>query len=391
LTTLLIGDVWGQQPNKPLLSPPAPILPAEQAWLRQLPSLPAASGVIDDQRVYVPLQTGGTIALMRESGEVAWKNGAGTPWPLLLAPSLVIAVNSMEIVAMDRSTGDTAWRITLPSTAVAAGAVAGELILVPLENGAVVALRAPDGATAWTCRLEELAPPVSLATDQTSVYLTAGNSAVAAIALASGQLLWRRMLDGMLTPPAIGKGRVFVGSTSNLFFALDAASGRIRWNWPPQMIGGDIVGAAVDGDLTFFVGLDNLLHAVNRENGNQRWKQPTPTRPIAPPAAFGGIVAVFGISPAMATFNAKTGAAIATYSIPNAPGATAGSIPKGPPLIDRDLKPFGVAMAVITADGRAIGLRPTGMLFREAPAVPLNELPGRPLPRERLAVTGSTR
>jgi outer membrane protein assembly factor BamB len=346
---------------------------------------------MDDDRVYIPLQTGGTVALMRESGEIAWTNPAGTPWPIVLPPSVVVAVNSMEVVAINRNTGDTAWRIALPSAVVAPSAVAGELILVPLESGALVALRAQDGMTAWTCRLEELSPPVSLGTDDRSAYVTAGDSTVAAVALSSGQPRWRRTLTGTLTTPAAGKDRVFVGSTSNMFFALDAASGRARWSWPPQMIGGDIVGAAVDGDLTFFVGLDNLLHAVNTENGNQRWKQPTPMRPIAPPAAFAGIVAVFGISPAVATFNAKTGAAIATYSIPSGQGATAGSIPKGPPLIDHDLKPFRVGMIVITADGRAIGLRPTGMMFREPPTAPLAELPGRPLQRERLPLTGSTR
>jgi outer membrane protein assembly factor BamB len=391
VTTLLIGDVWGQQPNKPAPPPPAPLLPAEQAWLRELPEVAAADGAMDGERVYVPLQSGGTIALERETGNTAWTNRAGTPWPLLLAPSLVVAVNTMEVVGIARQTGDTAWRIPLPSASVARGIAAAGLVLVPLENGAIVALQAADGMTAWTCRLEDLAAPVSLTADEGSVYVTAGNSRVAAVALASGQLRWDRTLAGTLSPPAAGKNRVFVGSTSNAFFALDAATGRIEWDWKPQMIGGDILGSAVDGDLTFFIGLDNLLHAVNRGNGNQRWKQPTPMRPIAPPVAFGGIVAVFGISPAVATFNAKTGAAIATYSIPSAQGATGASIPKGPLLIDRDLKPFRVAMVGITADGRAVGLRPTGMMFREAPTVPLSELPGRQIQRERLPVTGSTR
>lgn len=346
---------------------------------------------MDGERVYIPLQTGGTVALVRETGEIGWRNASGGPWPPLLAPSLVVAVNTMEVIAIDRQTGDTAWRVPLPSASVARGVSASELILVPLENGAIVALRAADGMTAWTCRLEELAPPVSLTADEESVYVTAGNSRVAAVALSSGQLRWDRTLAGTLSPPAAGKNRVFVGSTSNAFFALDAATGRIEWDWKPQMIGGDILGSTVDGDSTFFIGLDNLLHAVNRGNGNQRWKQPTPMRPIAPPAAFGGIVAVFGLSPAVATFNAKTGAAIATYSIPAAPGASAASIPKGPLLIDRDLKPFRVAMVAITADGRAVGLRPTGMMFRELPTVPLSELPGRQFQRERLPVSGSTR
>jgi hypothetical protein len=44
-----------------------------------------------------------------------------------------------------------------------------------------------------------------------------------------------------------------------------------------------------------------------------------------------------------------------------------------------------VAIIAITRDGRAIGLRPTRMMFREQPLAPLQTLPGRPLNREPLA------
>ena len=93
---------------------------------------------------------------------------------------------------------------------------------------------------------------------------------------------------------------------------------------------------------------------------------------------------MFGVSPAIATFNAKTGAPLGTYVIPTVAGATAAPIPKGPPIIDRDLRPFRVAFVVVTADGRAIGLRPSGMMFRDGPLVPFAELPGKSLARERL-------
>jgi hypothetical protein len=176
---------------------------------------------------------------------------------------------------------------------------------------------------------------------------------------------------------------VFVGSTVNAFYGINAETGRDEWHWGGDMIGGDVIGAAVAEDVTYFASLDNLLRAVNRGNGNQRWKQPTPTRPIAPPMAFGGVVAVFGVSPAIATFNARTGAAIGTYAIPTASGATTAPPPKGPPLIDPEMRPFRVAFVVVTADGRAIGLRPTGLMFRESPAAPLAELPGKLLQRER--------
>jgi len=374
MTTLLMGDVWGQQPKAPLPPPPAPLVPAEQAWLRALPAPPAAAGVMDADRVYVPLEEGGTVAISRESGATEWTNPFGAPHPPVLAPSVVIALDRSEVAALDRASGTTKWRVELPSNAVAPGVAAGELMLVALENGSVVALRATDGSTAWSCRVGEWVLPVSLAADGAAVYVTSGGSQVVAVDLTTGDLLWRRTLEGTLSPPTLGKERVFVGSTKNAFFALDAATGRVLWRWGSEMVGGDVIGAAA-----YFVGLDNLLHAVNRGNGNQRWKQPTPMRPIAPPLAFGGIVAVFGISPAVAVFNAKTGVAIGTYAIPPTSGAS--SPPKV--LVDPDFRPFRVAMVVITADGRALGLRPTTMMFREAPPAPLPDLPGRPLLRER--------
>lgn len=383
LTTLLIGDASGQQPNTRGTPPPAPLLPAEQAWLRDLPALPAAGGVMDADRVYIPLQEGGTIALARESGEIVWKNPLSGPWPPVLAPGALISVSTDEVAAFDRATGATRWRIPLPSNSIAPAASAGSLTLVALDNGSILAINSADGTTAWSCRLEDLVKPVSLAADADAVYVATGDSQAAAIALSSGTVKWRATLSGALSQPAVGKDRVFTGSTSNAFFALNAGTGKVEWTWEPQFIGGDIIGAAVDGDVAYFVGLDNLLHAVNRGNGNQRWKQATPMRPTAPPVAFGGVVAVFGISPAVATFNARTGAPIGTYSIPPAAGVTATAVPKGPALVDPNLRPFQVAMVAITADGRAVGMRPTELMFREPPAVPLTELPGRTLQRER--------
>jgi len=347
---------------------------------------------MDAHRVYVTLQDQGTIALDRETGDTIWTNRLTGRWPPVLAASdVVAAITTDEVAAFDRATGSIRWRVPLPANSVAPAVSTGELVVVALENGSIVAIRTRDGTTAWMCRLDELVTPVSLAADADTVYMTTGGSHVAAVTSSSGDLKWRVNLSGQLSPPAVGKDRLFVGSTNNAFFALDAGTGTPKWNWRREMIGGDVVGAAVDGDVAYFVGLDNLLRAVNRGSGAQRWKQPIPMRPIAPPAAFGGIVAVFGISPAVATFNARTGTPLGTYSMPAARGGSAASLPKGPPLIDPDLRPFQVAMVAITADGRAIGLRPEGMMFREPATVPLSELPGRSLPRERLPPAATSR
>jgi hypothetical protein len=138
------------------------------------------------------------------------------------------------------------------------------------------------------------------------------------------------------------------------------------------------VGATADDRFVYFAALDNLLRALRRGSGNQVWKRDLTTRTIAPPSTFGGIVVVSGNNPALAAFNAATGDPADKFEL-------AGDV-QGIPLVDTTLLPFRVAMIVITRDGRAIGLRPTRMMFREQPLAPLLTLPGRILTREPISL-----
>ena len=138
-----------------------------------------------------------------------------------------------------------------------------------------------------------------------------------------------------------------------------------------------MIGAAADGDVVYFASLDNVIRAVNRGNGNQRWLKPTGTRPVLPPRAFGGIVVLPGLMPAITVFVGRTGAVMGTH----APGNLVGS-----PLVDPVLKPFRVALVTITREGVVEAHRPAGVMFHEAAPVPIRGLPGRTIARERMAL-----
>ena len=89
-----------------------------------------------------------------------------------------------------------------------------------------------------------------------------------------------------------------------------------------------------------------------------------------------------GVTSEIDAFAAKNGAVIAMYTPP------ADSSLEGAPLIDPLLKPYQVAMVLITRDGRTIGLTPSAMLLPEPANVPFSvELPGRRLERERITPT----
>jgi hypothetical protein len=129
----------------------------------------------------------------------------------------------------------------------------------------------------------------------------------------------------------------------------------------------------------FYASLDNIVRGLNRGNGNQRWKKPTPTRPVLPPRLVRDDVLIVGLDPALSTFDAKTGTPGGMYS---APAALAGE-----PLIDPDFHPFEVAAVIIMRDGRIVALRPQSVAYVEGPLAPFSALPGRPITRERLPET----
>ena len=364
----------GAQRETPLKPLPAPLLPAEVAWNEILPSPASAAGTLDDQRVYIPLQSGQIVALNRETGVTEWSVDLKSSWAPMISGGVLYAANTNEVLALRAVTGEPLWRVSLDAELLVAPTMQGTTIVVLLKPDQLRALRLSDGTEVWRRAIPSPSPSPSMSADSTGVIVASG-SRVSRFTSSDGQLEWERELGGVLSSPAISGDRVFVGSTDNYLYALDTNKGRLLWRYGA---GGDVVGAVADERFVYFASLDNLLRALRRGNGNQVWKRDLSTRTIAPPSTFGGIVVVSGNNPALAAFNATTGDPADKFEL-------AGDV-QGIPLVDTTLVPFRVAMIVITRDGRAIGLRPTRMMFREQPLAPLSTLPGRPLNREPITL-----
>lgn len=388
--------VSGQQPNRKAEPYVAPLLPAEAVWLLTLGAPPAAGGAMDDERVYIPLQnlttdaegepgplpgSAAIIALDRERGSVRWNRRIESVVPPLVAGGWLLVAAGEELHALQASTGIPEWHVAIGGRIRAPMLRRGSLLIALTDPDELVAVRIDTREIVWRQTVGETGP-VLMEADDRAVYLSAG-SRLRAVSLVDGSVLWERRLDGTLGAPALGDGRVFVGSDARWFWALDPESGRDKWVWRGRMFGGDVLGADVDDDLVYVASLDNIVRALNQDSGNLRWDAPT-GRPIVPPRAFFGVVVVTSVAPTLATFLGedgrlgKRGTPIATWSAPEEAEL------QGPPLIDEHLKPFRVAIVVIMRDGRVTGLRPTGMMFPEPTAGTLTTLPGRPLPKERV-------
>ena len=362
-------DVFGgQRPKKPepLITP---VLPAEQAWQITLPFSATAGAAMDDVRVYVPLAGEHFSAIERETGQTAWTVDIESEWPPLVRDGVVYLAASDELHALDAATGNRHWRVPLGRGAIAPMAMTAQALIVLVAPDEVWAFNPADGRVLWTTPLGGRGGRVSMAINEMGIYVAVVDR-LFRVMPTDGSLRWDRQLPGEIATIAVARDRVFVGSTSNEAYAFEPDRGRLIWKF---RFGGDVVGIAAKDDLVFVVSLDNLARALNRSNGNQIWKRALATRPVGAPQVFDGVVAVAGAE-SVATFSSKAGAPIGTFE--------AVDLLQGRPLVDATPLPFAVSIVAIMRDGRALGLRPVEMLFREKPIEALTALPGRPLQKE---------
>lgn len=323
---------------------------------------------MDDTRVYVPLEGEHFVAIDRATGATIWTQDIESEWPPLVHDGVVYLAASDELHALDAATGNHRWRTLLGRGAMAPMLMNGNVLIV-LEPPDTVLAFALNGGRIWRTPLNGTTGRASMAVGGNTVFVGLDNRVVA-LWTTNGEQRWERKLPGEIASISFARDRVFAGSTSNEIYALDADSGGLAWKF---RFGGDVVGVTATNDHVFVVSLDNMLRALNRGNGNQAWKRALTTRPVVAPQVFDGVVAVSGAE-STATFNSRTGAPIGTFDAP--------TLLRGQPVVDATPSPFAVSIVALTRDGRAIGLRPVEMLFREKAMQPFTALPGRPLIKE---------
>ena len=352
---------------------PLPLLAIERAWTLKITAAPSAPGAMDRERIYIPLRDNLLVALYRETGILAWIRPYHTTAPLVIGGSSLFFVGDGVISALDAASGSALWSAPIDAPLSSPVVWDSGWLFALTQKGDLLAFRAVDGMLVWTRSLGAASVHAPVPGGANTLYLSLSDGRIVALAIENGAVQWERQLTGTLSPPAAGSDRVFVGSTNNFLYALDEETGREEWKWRN---GGDVIGASVEGDVVYFASLDNIIRAVNRGNGNQRWRKPSGTRPVLPPRAFRGVVALPGLMPALTVFVGLDGTVMGTHAVE-------GDL-VGPPLIDTSAPPGQVALVTITREGVVDAMRPTGLLFREAATTPVAVLPGRTVPQERL-------
>ena len=232
-----------------------------QLW-KQAVNDPESSPAIDEGGVVyigsgfngkavVALRGGADEELQRQKlDRVIWRTALAYPItaPVTLSGDLVIVgggngdmVHSDNrpqglVVALNRTTGQVVWQVTLEDSVLGRIAVRDGVMLAPLRTGEVAALAVADGHVLWRSRVSGSAPVLAGgAFANERAYVVSSDGYLAAFAAATGKMLEKIYLNDQRKPgsglslssPVVVGNRIVVGSqTGGLRALLGVPAGR---------------------------------------------------------------------------------------------------------------------------------------------------------------------
>jgi len=231
-------------------------------------------------------------------GGIAWRFATGAivrASPVSDGATVYCGSSDGTFYALDAQTGKERWRFDAGSSIGDAPAVAAGSVIVGLRDGRVVALAAATGRLRWTARTGPARPmpwghegfdfwTSSPAVVGDAVYVGSGDGNLYALDLASGRVRWRAETDGRVrSSPAVDGGSVYVGSCDGSVYAFAAATGKRRWRFDTDgrafdsgKFGYDrksvYAPPAVAHGRVFAGGRDGKFYALDAATGHELWR-----------------------------------------------------------------------------------------------------------------------
>lgn len=260
--------------------------------------------------------------------------------PAVTADTVYVASTSGRVYAVERTTGRQKWMSELKTRVTSSPAFVDGLLYFAAFDGNFYALDAATGKERWKFKTEGerrfaarhlhgMQPGTEIMPDpwdcwlsspaffNGAIYFGSGDGNVYALDAATGALKWKfKTGDVVHASPAIADGMVFVGSWDSWFYALDAANGAVRWRFKTGEDAethnqqGIQSSAAVADGMVYFGCRDSHLYALDEKTGEKRWSFDTKGSWVlaSPAVSHGKVFFSTSDSGMMYAADAKTGA-----------------------------------------------------------------------------------
>jgi glucose dehydrogenase len=311
---------------------PLPEAPPDTLWSVPIAAAPITSPLIAGEYVLISHLPGIVAAHRVADGQHVWQRELNPEQPMVADGGMLIVASGEAIHALRIADGVMAWRAS--SGKLSAPLLAQDGWVVAAGAGKLTARRTTDGSIVWSvdAPLQREAAAIS----GNTLAVPGVDGRLRMVDLATGAVTWERRLDGSPGPPLVLGDSIFLGASDKYFYCIDAGSGEIEWKF---RVGASIRGrAASDGEHVYFTALDNLVRALNFDNGAQRWQTGLAFRPLAGPIVAGGTVFISGSGNEVRMLRAATGGGGGSVTFP-------ARLAVAPGLLE---SPYGVAISAIT-------------------------------------------
>jgi eukaryotic-like serine/threonine-protein kinase len=236
--------------------------------------------------------------------QVKWKfhtAGYVISSPAVVGSTAYIGSTDHNLYAVNVADGTLKWKFPTQSRVSSSPAVANGLVYLGSYDGNLYAIEVDTGKERWhfatagerrfaAKHLHGALPPTETMPDPFDVYLSSpaavngvvyfgsGDGNVYALEAASGKLKWKFGTgDVVHASPAVVNGTVFIGSWDSYFYALDAATGQQKWRFKTgedpdthNQVGIQSSAAVADG-VVFFGCRDSNFYALDAKTGEKKW------------------------------------------------------------------------------------------------------------------------
>jgi outer membrane protein assembly factor BamB len=255
---------------------------------------------------------------------VAWKFKTGAKVlssPLVVGSVVYVGSADQNMYAVNVSDGSLRWKFATEGPVNSSPAYYNQAVFFSSVDGRVYAVNTETGKARWSFatagerrftapgihgaipRTELMPDPFDVFLSSPAiangvVYVGSGDHDVYALDAATGELRWKFATGNVVhASPAVANGTVYVGSWDRNMYALDAATGKERWRY---QTGDDTViynqvgiasSATVANGTVFFGCRDGHFYAVDATTGALRWSHDNKMGwVIASPAVRDGVV-----------------------------------------------------------------------------------------------------
>jgi outer membrane protein assembly factor BamB len=193
----------------------------------------------------------------------------------------------------------------------------------PLQTGVAVSVLPERLDILWKFKTKDSIEGTAAIVGGT-VFVGSMDEHLYALDLATGQMKWSYKMGPVKAAVAVQGDAVYVGNADGIFHCVEAATGKKRWTYET---GAEIgAGASFTGDAVLFGSGDETLYCLTLA-GKERWKFKVPGGPVlGTPVVVGGRTFAAGCDSTLHVIDTATGKEQGAVDLGGQVGATAAAV-----------------------------------------------------------------